>query len=250
MAFKFFLYFLLNFVLGIVCGHSIFARSSSAADPAPQTCGTDNTNFYCPVDEECKPRSQRCTHANVCNNPSTNREDGCHETAEPGLYEVRLGHVLLFESSGSKVEHQFIEYRGFTYELGKYYGIQILDTADPQYKYPNNMKLGIETVGYSYCTWEDATQFTEKAADKKYNLVSNTCQHFANGLRVHLTGSSCNEPPYNRKRSEDRTTDLDQEIDNILQNCSIVCCYDNHGNTMSPIMILLIFSLVAVVAIV
>ena len=148
----------------LVRANVIHHRSSSGDGIAPQTCGTDNTNYYCPVDRLCKPRSQRCTHANVCNNPDTNTEDGCYETSISGLYNVQLGHAKLgfFGSKQYALEHQFIIYRGFAYEFGKSYGVQILDTADPQYKYRNGMDLnskGIEVVGSGYCTWEDATSF-------------------------------------------------------------------------------------------
>ena len=78
---------------------STFCHSSTRI--LSQTCGTDNTNYYCPVDKLCKPRSQRCTHANVCNNPDTNTEDGCYETSISGLYNVQLGHAKL-GFSGSK----------------------------------------------------------------------------------------------------------------------------------------------------
>ena len=257
MAFKIFLYFLLASYFGIACGHSSIARSSSSGSSgtgtAPQTCGTDNNKFYCPVDELCKPRSQRCTHANVCNNPQTNKEDGCYEsTTYPGLYEVRLGHAKLglLGSKQYALEHQFIVYRGFTYEFGKSYGVQILDTADPQYKYHNGMNLnsnGIETVDYSYCTWDDATKFANKWNDE-YSLWSNNCQHFTDALKEYLTTSSCNKPQSNRVKREDGTADLDQEINNILQNCSIVCC-DNEGNAVSPIMMIsiILFSITVAV---
>ena len=227
------------------------SSSSSGAGIAPQTCGTDNTNFYCPVDKLCKPRSQRCTRANICNNPDTNTEDECYETSLSGQYYVRLGHAKLgfFGSKQYALEHQFIVYRGFTYEFGKSYGVQILDTADPQYKYRNGMHLnskGIEVVGSGYCTWEDATSFAN-GWNKNYHLIKNNCQHFAIALQEFLTTGVCSV-----LRSEDHTANLNQQINDILQNCSIVCC-DNEGNSvvsMSPIMIFIIFSIILVVVIV
>ena len=123
-------------------------RSSSGI--APQTCGADNVNFYCPYDlmDRCKPRNQRCTGSNVCINPATMTEDECLET-RPGEYRVQLGHAKLTDSSSSKkrslrlkLEHQFIiTFRGFTYEFGKSYGVQVLDIIDPMYKYLNGLSL-------------------------------------------------------------------------------------------------------------
>ena len=186
MVLKRLLYLLIASYLVIMSGNSIFHRSSSnssGAGIANQTCGTNNTNFYCPVDKLCKPRSQRCTHANVCNNPTTNTEDGCYETSVSGLYNIQLGHAKL-RFSGSKqyaLEHQFIVYRGFTYKFGKSYKVQILDTADPIYKYHNSMHLnrkGIEVVGSGYCKCEDATSFAN-GWHKRYKLLKNNCQDFA-----------------------------------------------------------------------
>ena len=239
----------------LVRANVIRSTSNSRGNIAPQTCGTDNTNYYCPVDRLCKPRSQRCTHANVCNNPTTNTEDGCYETSISGLYNVRLGHAILFGSSGSKqydLEHQFIVYRGFAYELGKSYQVQILDTADPQYKYRNGMDLnskGIEVVGSGYCTWEDATMFVN--GWKSYNFAINNCQHFAIALQEFLTTGVCSVPISNRVKREDHTADLNQQINDILQNCSIVCC-DSEGNSvvsMSPIMMFIIFNIILVIVI-
>ena len=33
---------------------------------APQLCGTNNTKYYCPLDQLCKPRETRCTIASTC----------------------------------------------------------------------------------------------------------------------------------------------------------------------------------------
>ena len=105
---------------------------------------------------------------------------------------------------------------------------------------------GIEVVGSGYCTWEDATSFTN-GWDKNYHLLKNNCQHFVIALQEFLTTGVCSV-----LRTEDNTADLNQQIYNILQNCSIVCC-DDEGNSvvsMSPIMIFIIFSIILVVAIV
>ena len=166
-------------------------RSCSSKGPDPQTCGTNNTKFYCPVDGICKPRDQRCTLPSVCINTTTNIENGCHPNVS-GYYNILLGHAKLFGSKRNySFEHQFVEYRGFVYEFGKRYKVQILDTADPLYKYRNGMKLnrkGIEVVGISNCTWKEATKFAD-SWDKNYRLCRNNCQDFAEALIAHLKGN-------------------------------------------------------------
>ena len=125
-----------------------------------------------------------------------------------------------------RLEHQFIEYRGFTYEFGESYGVQILDTADPLYKYKNGKELnsnGIEYVGTSYCTWQDATKFVD-GWNKKYRLLTHNCQHFADGLKEYLTTGVCNRPLSSYVKREDRDAELDEQINQILSDCSIVCC--------------------------
>ena len=145
--------------------HAVMERSSSSSSGpgvAPQTCGTNNMNFYCPYDsvDRCKPRNQRCTGSDICNNPNTMTEDDCSETSNPGQYYVFLGHAKLSDSSGKKrsikiyPEHRFVTFRGFTYEFGKSYGVQVLDISDPIYIYINGQGLnsrGIKRIGSSYC---------------------------------------------------------------------------------------------------
>lgn len=89
----------------------------------------------------------------VCINTTTNTENGYHPNVS-GRYNVLLGRSSLLGSSRRKrklkfyeFNHQFIVYRGFTYEFGEKNGVQILDIADPQYKY-HNLK-NIEFAGSS-----------------------------------------------------------------------------------------------------
>ena len=81
MAFKLIL-LLLSFV-------SLYATGGAGTGVADQTCdGTSkaNSKFYCQYDKQCKDWSMRCIGANVCDNPVTNKEEGCHETSTPGKY--------------------------------------------------------------------------------------------------------------------------------------------------------------------
>ena len=220
------------------------SSSSGGAGVAPQTCGTDNRNFYCRYDpnERCKPRYQRCTGSNICNNPATMMEDGCLETTNPGEYNVQKGHTKLGSSFSSrkrfeihlKYEHQFITFRGFTYEFGKSYAAQILDITDPKYKYRNGLNglKRIETLGPSYCSWEDANMFVDKW-NKKYRVFTHNCQHFAAAMSKTLLKGPCNRfgNAALRSKRQDSNDELAQYIDMQLRNCSLVCCYDNSSAT-------------------
>ena len=219
------------------------SSSSSGAGVAPQTCGTDN--FYCPYNatDRCKPRNQRCTESDVCNNPVTMIEEECSETSNPGEYYVFLGHAKLglFGSRKRNIrisrEHQFITFRGFTYEFGKSYGVQVLDIIDPIYKYTNGQGLnsnGIETEGSSYCSWEDANMVVSMWKDAKYRLFTNNCQHFAAAMSDTLLNGPCNRPEnaISRGKRQDNNVELSQYIDQQLRNCSLVCCYDDSSATL------------------
>ena len=190
------------------------SSSSGGAGVAPQTCGTDNRNFYCCYDlnERCKPRYQRCTGSNIilCNNPATMMEDGCLETTNPGEYNVLKGYTKL----GSGIS----------------YAAQILDITDPKYKYRNGLNgfKRNETLGPSYCSWEDANMFVDKW-NKKYNWLTNNCQHFAAAMSKTLLKGPCNRSGNAALRSkhQDSNDEFAQYINMQLRNCSLVCCYDN-----------------------
>lgn len=229
--------FMLQLLLAYCLDSYQCSSSSSGAGVAPQHCGTDNTNYYCPSDRMCKPRSQRCTDSEMCSYQGSNLDGKCFKYSS-GSYEIRLGHADLLGSFGSKrnlIEHRFIQYRGFTYEFGKSYGVQILDINDPDYKYINNREInseGITNEGYGHCTWVDATVFTSMWKQEDYGLITNNCQHFAAALKKFLTTGTCAELPSRRQR-QDRMSQLEAEIDAILTDCDIVCCYSNNTITSS-----------------
>ena len=70
---------LVGFIM-LSCFCATCCYGSFWVDKASQTCGTDNKNFYCSVDETCKPRSQRCTKSDVCYD---DEEPGCYPTSTP-----------------------------------------------------------------------------------------------------------------------------------------------------------------------
>ena len=179
----------------------------------------------------CQPRSLRCTERNICLNPNTNMEEGCERNAVSGKYAVYLGRSPLSDSSSSKrdlLEHRFIKYRGFTYEYGKSYFVQILDINDPKYKYKNNkdVKGELELQGFSQCTWEDATTFCRLFNASEYNIATNNCQHFAKELLKTLLTGPCASSQ--RKRSEQIS--LEEFVRQLFQNRS---CSDTSTNDSS-----------------
>ena len=215
---------------------------SSGSGPAPQTCGKNK--FYCPYDsaDRCKPRNQRCAGNNICQNPVTLKEEDCSETSQPWQYYVFIGHAKLFDSSSSKrkrslklrLEHQFVTFRGFTYEFGASYKVQVLDIADPKYKYKNGKHLnskGIEQSGESYCNWEDANKVVEEWKSIKYRLFKKNCKHFAATLHHILVRGPCNRPASLRSKRQDSGMEFSQYIDRQLRNCSLSCCYDASSAT-------------------
>lgn len=212
------------------------SSSSAGAGIANQTCynmSTDQHGFYCPADGMCKePREERCIGSDVCP-----QETGCQETATEGQYRVKLGRaklgILWFKRGfldyfNLELEHQFVTYRGFTYEFGKSYGVQVLDISDPKYKYRNGKDVKrINTAGESYCTYQDAQQLVNSWKSKKYSLLSTNCQHFADAMIEILTRTSCNQPPSTRSKRQNSEENFALEIHQILTNCSIVCCDDS-----------------------
>ena len=205
---------------------------SCIAGVAPQSCGF--YRFYCQYSAElCLPETQRCTGSNVCNNPNTSAEELCNEDPQnPGHYFVELAHANLGFSGSRKrssfgqnlrLEHQFITYRGFTYEFGSSYGVQVLDIADPIYKYAGGRDVkSTETVGSSSCTMGEALLFNQYwTNDEEYNLIANKCQNFARALQDTLLYGPCAQ---SRQRGQVNNGDLRQYIDRQLRNCSLVCC--------------------------
>ena len=203
-------------------------RSSSGPGTAPQTCPT---GYYCPNDRQCKsPRSDRCTSSQNC--PGL---DDCYREAD-GSYLIHIGRSPLTNSGSSskftlpELNHQFVVYRGFTYEFGTDY-LQVLDIADPKYRYAGDRGVtGYTTDGTSYCTYDDAVMFVN-SWNRKYNLLKRNCQHFAMGFSEYLKTASCNQQGgRGLKQNTNDTEILMKEIDEILSNCTIVCCDDGNSS--------------------
>ena len=166
-----------------------------------QICGK-NVHYYCPSDDSCQPRSDRCTNQETC--VYLNSDDKCFRNcSKPGSYIVKVGHALLpFQrpkrglQGCSRFEHRFIQYRGFIYEFSRS-GVEILDNNDPDYKYKDNKFINrrdFTNVGSSFCTWEETTTFINTWSNMKYKLLTQNCQHFVTALQRYLITGICAQP--------------------------------------------------------
>lgn len=227
----------------LLCGHC----NGTASGPASQFCGT--TNFYCPVDQMCKPRSERCTASNVCLQDSTGVEDKC-DCRGDGKCAVYKGTSPISSSSSSKRslqqrgigvscvgflfksrDHEFIDFKGFTYEFGESYGKQILDRNEPLtpygYKYRRSSDIKSYTlVGYSSCTYEEANEYVNNFYSR-YCLCTNNCQDFARGLKRWLVNDNCNRASSRVGRRE-TSADLSDYFAQISQ---VPGCRPSSGGT-------------------
>ena len=209
--------------------------SSSGPGPAPQLCG--NNNFYCPVDQMCKPRNQRCTGSNICLENGV--EDKCDCRASDGKCPVYLGTSPVFDSifsskrdlqarissptdassclkflSDTPIEHQFIDFKGFTYEFGKSYLKQVLDRNEPLTPYGYKYRPGgpdevtsYNHVGDSDCTYEEVMVFVNDFYNR-YCACTHNCQDFAQGLQRWLVTDNCNRVRSRVGRRQTETEDL------------------------------------------
>ena len=211
------------FFLGGVCCRDL--RQSYGTGAAVQTCPS---GYYCQNDRQCKsPRSNRCTSSQNC--PGL---VGCDEQHD-GSYLIRIGHSPLNSSLSSsskqyRFEHQFVVYRGYTYEFGSNY-LQVLDISDPNYRYVGDKDVtSYTTDGTSYCTYNAAVMFVNDW-NRRYSVLRRNCQHFARGFSKYLQTASCNQQGSQalKQLNTNDTEILMKEIDEILSNCTIVCCDDN-----------------------
>ena len=184
---------------------------SLSSGPVTQTCGTER--FFCPVDSMCKPRDVRCTGTTECIE-SASEERGC-DAASNTAYTIKLARTSLLGRKRLEFNHQLISYRGFVYEYGCNYGVQILDLNDPKYKY-NGINLDFENVGTSSCTYEQVLPFIN-SWERKYNVLTHNCQHFAMKLSDYLQTAQCSG---SRKRNTD---ELASFADNLVANCKECC---------------------------
>ena len=164
-----------------------------------------STEYFCPQKRTCLPSIQRCTPDEVC--PYEGELDKCLKVypRDPSAYAILIGHVKIYDNPIPEIfglEHQFLQYRGFTYESD--YGVIVHDLNSPQYiyrdkkrgdpeKYPTVefTRRGITQVGYSYCTYEEVGVFNGMWDRLRFNRFTLNCQHYVKALKTFLTTDKC-----------------------------------------------------------
>ena len=164
----------------------------------------DSNSYYCPSTNECYNRSVRCTPEETCDYTKYGSDNCFRNETLPGAYKVFLGHVKLYPkllvSASFQPEHQFIQYRGLTYQFGST-GTQALDVNDPMYYYGENNNThwryasrGLENVGISYCDSSEIQVYFLNHWTMCYKLFRKNCIHFAEALKLFLTTGPCQAP--------------------------------------------------------
>eukprot|EP00118_Oscarella_pearsei_P025292 m.307935 g.307935 ORF g.307935 m.307935 type:complete len:252 (+) comp43044_c0_seq1:74-829(+) len=194
---------------------TIFANGSAVNQACPST--VRYREFFCPSTGTCRNGNDRCQipKSNQC--WAKNSEPECRYESN-GQFRFCRGWTHLDLSgrlSGSlsrkrrdtrdwKFQHEFVSYRGFTYEFGSDYGengqdgYRILDEADPNFRYDDLETDCAISNGLSKCSWDDIKIFLYNY-DTKYRLLYNNCQTFARLLEETLRSSNCRLPPRQRR---------------------------------------------------
>ena len=164
-------------------------------------------------------------------------EAGCD--GSNSAYTIKLGRTSLLKKGllpDVEFNHQLISYRGFVYEYGCNYGVQILDLNDPDYKY-DGITVEFETAGSNSCTYGQVLPFT-MSWGRRYSIRKHNCQHFASKLAEYLKTAQCSG---SRKRN---TEELTAFADNLVFNCTECCeVADTEGTAvqvMAPTVLLLL----------
>ena len=178
------------------------------------------TRYYCDVNSQCRQRTERCTGATTCINPVTRTEANCN--CQGRRCSITMGSYSLLSSSGKRLSvrpyHDFINYKGFTWEYGNY-GLRVLDITDPKYA-RQRAELGkatLKTIGSSSCTYEKALSFVQLTGGRfsadRYKLFTNNCQDFAASFQRWLK-SDCTK--LRKKRTTNETADLTDYFMNLI----------------------------------
>ena len=202
---------LLYFCSGsVTSANHIRGSSSSSSDYyTPPVCG--NNKFYCPGSSQtyqCVARSERCTGDAQSNMCRMKTYEYCNYDMKTGKFEVwRYSTNLQSSFSGRKrlsLEHQFIVYRGFMYEFGRY-GTRVQDPNDPKYEYGPGRRASRnpKRLGLSSCTYGQVMEFVTIWSKNPYKLFSRNCQHFVKGLGAYLT-DNCSRAPSRRQKSQSK----------------------------------------------
>ena len=190
----------------------------------------DSKSYYCPSINLCSDRQLRCTTEETCNYTGYPSNHCFRNLVYPGAYDIQLIHTKLTGSLRPlrlfKLEHRFIQYRGFAYEFGDTYHLQVHDVNDPLYKYGPNVlswrysRKGAKNVGFSYCDYTDIDYLVELWKNFHYSRIKNNCWHFSTALELFLTSGPCKIPTKHRRLYNDLMKSHASEIiDGIANTC-------------------------------
>jgi len=159
----------------------------------------NSVSYYCPSSRRCDDREVRCTSLETCNYRDNASDNCARNKIFPGAFDVKLGHVRPnFWVPQPLLHHNFIQYRGLTYEFGFGYEGQVLDVNDPFYKYGRISywtftKRGLEDVGVSYCDSNDIRFFMEFWGLLPFQKIRNKCVQFTKALELFLISGPCQD---------------------------------------------------------
>lgn len=202
-----------------------FCAASSGSCSSLGFLGVFNTTcsssqYYCDIDRLCKSRDGRCTSSPSCVYINGIETAGCNCDASGLRCLVTKGsHRLSSKKREIRLEHDFIEYKGFVWEYGCY-GTRILDMNDPLFVSQRPTPLRKNTIGKSSCSYSQALSFLEHTGNRytsaDYSLVFNNCQDFAAAFSRWLL----DDCTIRRKRdTRDTPTDLTDYFTQLIETC-------------------------------
>ena len=180
------------------------------------------SQYYCDIDGLCKPRGERCTRFPSCVDFFGIETAGCNCDTS-GRCRVSIGMQSLFSKKRQlpRLEHDFIEYKGFVWEYGCY-GTRILDMNDPLFASQRPTPLRRNFLGKSSCSYDDALLFLEYTGNtysrESYSLRSNNCQDFAAAFSRWLL-DDCTVR--RRRTASDTPVDLGEYFAQLIETCSL-----------------------------
>lgn len=206
-------------ILVSLCFHGSGTSASSSSTGYTTPICEEQNGFYCPAPDSsfsCPPRSQRCAGDGNSTQCTQKTYQHCDYVSAGGKFIVyryssplalrqflgRSARSDLFACLRIKPEHQFITYRGLTYEFGLY-GTRVQDPNDPNYEYNTRSSYGRTYLGLSSCTYEEVMTFVNAWSNSQYRLCSHNCQDFARGLGKYLTTDCGARTKRGRRQSDD-----------------------------------------------
>ena len=215
---------LLVYLLFMSYGKFCIAQSGSCSslgllETFNTTCR--DSEYYCDVDELCKSRDERCIGLSngslSCVNPFSGIERGCDCDAAGRCRITLKSYPLLTKKRQIRIEHDFIEYKGFVWEYGCY-GTRVLDMNDPLFSQQRTTPTTTMYQGKSSCSYSQALLFLEHTGNQysraRYSVLVNNCQDFAEAFTRWLKDGCI------VRGKRDTTADLDEYFAQLIETCT------------------------------